>query len=144
MLKNQEPHNRIMKRKRDVDVPVSRGDSPSDDGQVPVWSRWYTPPHDEDEDTWRERHCHALYHNVREKLKCSWTADGLCDVVACEKVTGRFLPFVNGPPQNTMAQFSDSWGAQVDRGEGCSLPLSKSMQDPSWSVLTHAISEQSN
>ena len=31
MLKNQEPHNRIMKRKRDVDVPVSRGDSPSDD-----------------------------------------------------------------------------------------------------------------
>ena len=117
-----------MKRTHAGDGPVSRDDSPSDDGHVPVWSRWYTPRHDEDDDTWRERQCHALYHNVREQLKCSWTADGLCDVVACKNVTGRFLPYVNGRPQNTMPQYSDSYGARKDRGEGGSIPLSESMR----------------
>ena len=123
-----------MKRKHDGDVPVSRDDSPSDDGHVPVWSQWHTPRHDEDDDTWRERQCHALYHNVREQLKCSWTADGLCDVVACKNVTGRFLPFVDGR-KYTMPQYSDSYGAREDRGEGGSIPLSESMRNPQTIVV---------
>ena len=91
--------------------------------------------HNEDGEVWRERQCHALHLHVRTQLQCSWTVDGLCDVVACKNVTGRFLPCVNGPPQNTMEQYSDTWGAQIDHAEGGSIPFSQSMREPQTIVV---------
>ena len=88
------------------------------------------------DEVWRREQCHALHLYVRTQLKCSWAADGgLCDVVACQNVTGSFLPFVNGDPVKGKASYSDSWGAQMDTGYGCSIPLQKSMREPQTIVV---------
>jgi hypothetical protein len=94
-----------------------------------------TKGEDEDE-VWRRKQCHALHLYVRTQLKCSWKTDGgLCDVVACQKKTRHFLPFVDGDPVKGKASYSDSWGAQVDTGDGCSIPVHESMQEPQTIVV---------
>ena len=73
---------------------------------IPYWNRV---------DDVFERHvrqAYRLHTHVRKLLKRSWQVDGLCDVVACERVTGKFLPFANGGGSPTERN-SDAYGARM-------------------------------
>ena len=70
---------------------------------MPYWSRL------DDVFEIHVRHAYRLHHHVRKLLKQSWQVDGLCDVAACARVTGKFLPFGSG---TAAEKSSDSWGTR--------------------------------
>ena len=58
------------------------------------------PNEHDDPEAWREQMCKDLHEHVRKQLKCSWERDGRCGVEACNEVTGRYVPYKNGPPEH--------------------------------------------
>ena len=86
---------------------------------MPYWNRV------DDVFEWHVRQAYRLHNHVRKLLGCSWQVDGLCDVVACERVTGKFLPFANGGGSPTEKN-SDAYGARmISANVAGSIPIKK-------------------
>ena len=84
---------------------------------MPYWNRV------DDVFEWHVRQAYRLHNHVRKLLGCSWQVDGLCDVAACARVTGKFLPFGSG---TAAEKSSDSWGTRkLSANVAGSIPIER-------------------